>query len=212
MKKLIVVFALSAVMQMHDTTSMMQMFDEMDQHMLHMHEQMERVFSHMSEQTHVTKIEAPEYALSFQEKDDTVLIELSLPKNITSSDVSVEMEDGALDVLVQAEGERIELKVSGNYVTMSSSKIVRQESKDNKGTVRTFSSGSSHMAQTLPLPAKIDLQRRAPQADLTDGLLTLTLAKKGAHKIPVTTAASATAPANKVAVQAPQEEIVDFEK
>lgn len=211
MKKLILVFALSAAVHLHGTASMMQMFDDMDQHMLAMHEQMERVFTQMSEHSSATKLEAPDYGIVLQEKDDDLAIVLSLPKNISSSDISVEMEDGALDVLVQLEGERVELKIFGNYVTMSSSKAVRQEAKDNKGAVRTFSSGSSHMAQTLPLPTKIDLQRRAPQADLTDGLLTLTLAKKGAHKIPVTSAVQA-APAAPAVVQAPHEEIIDFTK
>ena len=208
MKQFIIGTLLSSVVTMYGTVSVRQMFDEMDQHMLQMHEQMDRVFTQMSENSQAVQLKAPSYALSLQEKDDSVQVELSLPARVTASDVSVEMEDDALDVLVQSHHERVELKIFGNHVTMSSSTTVRQEEKDAKGGVRVFSSGSSHMAQTLPLPTKIDLQRRAPQADLTDGLLTITLAKKGAQKIPVTTTASSA----QVVMQAPNEEIIDFEK
>jgi HSP20 family molecular chaperone IbpA len=200
---------LSAAASVHGTVSVMQMFDEMDQQMDEMHKQMDSLITQL-QGTQSHKIDAPDYNISFQEKQDALAIMLSLSKKITSDDISIEMEDGVLDVLVRIGSDRVELKIFGSHVTIYAETVMQREQKNDKGHVNIYAAGSSHMSQSLPLPVKIDLQRRAPQADLTNGVLTITVAKKAAQKIPVTTADSS-APAGEVALPE-REETIDFEK
>ena len=198
MKKRIVVAAFFLTPSLVCFHTARRAFDEMDEQMHQMHQQMELVFAEMSERTASSKIEAPDYQLHMQEKDETVVLSMEVPKSLKLENVSVALEDDILEVLIEHEG-KIELKITGQMVTLSASKIIKHEKRDAQGQTQQVSAGSSHMAQTLGLPARVDFQRIAPQADLTDGLLTITLAKTaGSKKIPVTTAGNvfAAAPVN----------------
>jgi HSP20 family molecular chaperone IbpA len=175
-------FVTPSLMSFHDVW---RAFEDMDRQMHEMHKQMEQVFTSMAERTQANRIEAPDYELKVKEKDDAVVLSLELPKEVKSENISVELEDDILNVIVDYEG-KIELKVSGNMTTLSASKVIKHEKKDSQGKIHAVSAGSSHMAQTFGLPARVDFNRREPQADLTDGILTITLAKKGgSQKIPV---------------------------
>lgn len=167
-----------------------QAFDEMDRHMHEMHQQMQLVFTEMEERTAENKIEVPDYQLQMKERDDAVVIMMEFPKSVKLEHVSVVLEDDVLDVLVEHDG-KVELKITPQMVTISAATLIKHEKKDADGKVQIVSSGSSHMSQTMSLPARVDFQRVAPQADLTDGMLSIILAKKGnAQKIQVTSANS----------------------
>lgn len=149
-------------------------------------ELMDQLFAEMHERTYAHKIDAPDYNVNIQRKGNFIEIALAVPSFVTTNDVSVQTENGALYVVIQAQQDRVELEIRDQTLIISAATIIKREEKDEKGTVVSHSSGSSHMSQRLSLPAKVDLSKM-PTADLSNGVLTLTLAVKGATKIPVTT-------------------------
>ena len=187
MKRILMV-AVYATMPTYGFHNVWNAFNEMDRQMHEMHQHMEQVFTQMAEKTAANKVEAPDYELNMKEKENTVILSMNLPKDIKTENISVSLEDDMLNVLIDHEG-KIELKISQNMATISASTIIKHERKDAEGKVHLVSAGSSHMSQTLGLPARVDFQREEPKADLTDGLLTITLAKKaGSQKIQVRSA------------------------
>ena len=151
-------------------------------------ELMDQLFAELHERTRFTKLDAPDYNVQMQRKGDGVEISLAVPATVTAQDISVQTEDGSLYVVIAAQRDRVELKLSENVLGISVSTQNNREEQDERGNMRVVASGSSHMAQMVTLPAIVDIERKAPAADLANGVLTLTLAVKGgATKIPVTT-------------------------
>lgn len=151
-------------------------------------ELMDQLFAELHERTQFSKIDAPDYNVNLQRKGDVVEIALALPTTVTAQDISVQTEDGVLYVIINANRDRVELKIKDQMLGISASTKNNREEQDEHGNVRVVASGSSHMAQMLTLPAIVDIERKSPTADLANGVLTITLAVKGgATKIPVTT-------------------------
>ena len=191
MKKRILIGTLCLMPTAHGFHNAWKAFEEMDQQMQEMQKQMNQVFAEMAQQPESTKIVAPDYDLTMQETDSSVILKLTLAKEVTSEHVSVELDNDLLTILIDYKG-RIELKVSGQSATLYAEQVIKHEVKDEKGHVQHTSAGSSHMSQKFVLPARVDFQRAAPHVDLTNGVLTVTLAKKaGAQKIAVTSSTAA---------------------
>lgn len=150
-----------------------------------MHKRMEVVFEETSQRTRATKVEAPDYNLTVDETDTSVLIRVTLDTSATTDDVSVALEDGLLEVVV-AGRDTIEMKLNDQRLTFSAKQSLEHEQKDANGTLVTVSSGFANMMLTEVLPARVDLSKQ-PEADLTNHVLTITLAKKMPKKIVVTT-------------------------
>lgn len=150
-------------------------------------ELMDQMFAEMSERVQAQKIEAPGYDVHIKKNGDKVEISLAVPDYVAAQHISVNTEDDALYVIIKAHGDRVELTVKDQMLHISAVKNIIREEKDDQGIVRVTSSGSSHMAQTIQLPAKIDLHNMKPTADLIDDILIITIGIKGSTKIPVTT-------------------------
>ena len=168
------------------TTSAGAMFERIGREMDAMYRRMDLVFEEMTEQTALRKVEAPDYDVHMREEQENVIVTLALSSTVKPEDISVEVEDGLLEVLIEGP-DHIQLKIADQLLTVMVSRSLEQKEQDDQGNVHVVSSGSSHMSQSLYLPARVDVAK-TPQASLDGGVLTLTIAKKGPQKIVVTSA------------------------
>jgi HSP20 family molecular chaperone IbpA len=161
-------------------------------------ELMDQMFAEMTERTRSQKIEAPDYSVTTRLNGDVIEIAVELPAYVSSHDISVQTEDGGVYVTIAAQGDRVALEIQDQMMSISAAKNCTREEKDDQGNVRAVSSGSSHMSQMISLPARIDIQRSMPKADVKNGVLTITLGVKGATRIAVTTSDEPSANTRKV--------------
>lgn len=129
-----------------------------------------------------------QYNVEVKDKNESVEIALNLGKDVAGDEISIEVEDDTLYVNVVSGNDTIDLQVADQRLKMS---ILSQQTIENR---HSKAMSRSQSCQMMSLPA-VDMHRQSPKADLADGVLTLTFAKKSAQKILVNVTKAETAQA-----------------
>lgn len=124
--------------------------------------------------------------LSMEDVGNNVLLKISVPADVKPDDILVEIVDKMLHVVVNG-SERIELFIDEKFVDLAAEHRETSEQKNAQGLGSSMTS-MSYANERRTLPAAINI-KGAVDADLTDGILTLTLEKnpdKNPRKVVVT--------------------------
>lgn len=148
------------------------MFESM---MTRMEQQFGEAFKRMDDQldavkSQSTRFETYAHNATVNEDETSVRVAVTIDKDVKAEDVMIDVDNGNLHLLIE-KPERLEIFVEERWLTLSAE---RRAGKDGASSV-------SYASQQLTLPAVVDVS--TVDADLTDGVLTLTF-KKNVEKNP----------------------------
>lgn len=152
------------------------------------HERMDRAFEEISSKMKKRSSFEQQYDVVVSDLSDSIELRLAVAESTQVEDIAVEVDNGVFEAFIHSGVDTIELTVSGQRLSVSIERRIEYDEKNHDTKEQKFGTSISRSVQSQRLPARIDLSV-APQADLTDGVLTLTLAKHKAHKIQVTSGA-----------------------
>lgn len=114
------------------------------------------------------------HGFSIEEAGNNVIIKVSVPATVKPEDILVEVVDKMLHVQVKST-EKIELFIDEKFVDLAAERHESGEQKNAQGLNSSMTS-MSYANERRTLPATVNV-KGAVDADLTEGILTLTLEK-----------------------------------
>ncbi len=169
------------------------LFDDMERDLQLMHERAQDSFKNMQcvmvdadDKVCSTRVDMKATDVQISKDGDNIVLTAQLGDKVKEEDIDVRVESGALLVSVPS-ADNFELRIRGKNVTISASKVVEQEKKDDKGMAYLTSSGAAQISRSMYLPAPVKIDEKNVSADFTNGVLTLTFPSVPVgYKVPLT--------------------------
>lgn len=143
---------------------------------------------------YASRVEIAPCKIQATEEEQEIVITVDVDKKIEPSDVSVQLEGDILTIAIPKDNN-LELHINNHSMGYSSHQVVENEKKDEKDQVYFVSSEAAQLSQSALLPARITFTK-TPQVDLTNGKLTIRLAKHIPQNKIIVTSSQAKQPEN----------------